>query len=330
MTNAEIVQALFKRLFYGRYGAQENEQVFFEPVILRMLEELQTAKDNQELSEADQENFLNTTSYSDLFKAYIKQAQRDMLVKSLSNPVDRDTRVYNASINKLTDYLERLASIMHADGLEILKEDELHRLGVSNISALKEILDNCHLIKKDGNAYSFELSSLKMYLVAQLIRKEAHGTIFPYQKDLTGKTYIGIPMTKPKPWDIQPQTHKQQPSITSQVNTTQTITSEEFEQILHSYKSTSILGYLSTFWIFSWISPTRSETIRALNNLQIENSQSNAPNINKDAIEQAIEQSEAKLEKKHRLNLFKGNAETEKNGTSTDDVVEQLSQKFKK
>ena len=78
------------------------------------------------------------------------------------------------------------------------------------------------------------------------------------------------------------------------------------------------MGYLSTFWIFSWISPTRSQTmieLKALCSL-ISNEE-----VTRSQIEEAIHRGDTKA---HRIRLFQARREHENNGTGTDAVIIQL------
>ncbi len=112
--------------------------------------------------------------------------------------------------------------------------------------------------------------------------------------------------------------------ITPQNNSSNTISKQAFTTILSAYKSQSFLGYLSSFWIFSWISPTRSQTMRELQGLLSSTQDKNS--VSRDQIEEAINKGDNKT---HRLGLLKeelGRIKT----TGTDEVVVQLKEALKK
>jgi Ran GTPase-activating protein (RanGAP) involved in mRNA processing and transport len=118
-------------------------------------------------------------------------------------------------------------------------------------------------------------------------------------------------------------------------NDRDTICLGEFKSIVDGYKSTSLLGdigkQLSTIWFLSWmISPTRSNTMLALQTLLKESEENHKDSISKEDINQAIEQSESGwFSSKHRTSLFRHEGDVENNHTSTDEVVEQLANHFK-
>lgn len=100
------------------------------------------------------------------------------------------------------------------------------------------------------------------------------------------------------------------------------ISKDDFETILNTYKSRSILGYLSTFWIFSWISPTRSQTMLELKLLL---SLADNQEINRTQITTALSKGDRAV---HRIGLFNGNNQVVKDGTGTDEVVIALRDSF--
>ena len=112
--------------------------------------------------------------------------------------------------------------------------------------------------------------------------------------------------------------------ITPQNNSRNTISKQEFAGILNEYKSQSFLGYLSSFWIFSWISPTRSQTMRELQGLLSSTQDKNS--VSRDQIEAAINKGDNKT---HRLGLLKEELGRRKT-TGTDEVIVQLTEALKK
>jgi Ran GTPase-activating protein (RanGAP) involved in mRNA processing and transport len=118
-------------------------------------------------------------------------------------------------------------------------------------------------------------------------------------------------------------------------NNQDTIDFNAFKDIVDTYKSTSLLGdigkQLSTIWFLSWmISPTRSNTMLALQTLLKVSEENNKEPISKENISQAIEQSESGwFSGKHRTSLFRHEGDVKNNHTSTDEVVEQLANHFK-
>ncbi|MDF1827448.1 MAG: hypothetical protein P1U39_04135 [Legionellaceae bacterium] len=125
-------------------------------------------------------------------------------------------------------------------------------------------------------------------------------------------------------------------SITQALELPNTIYLAEFKSIVDGYKSTSLLGdvgkQLSTLWFLSWmISPTRSNTMLALQTLLKESKENHMHDISKEDIHQAIEQSESGwFSSKHRTSLFRHEGDVENNHTGTDEVVERLANHFKK
>ena len=103
-----------------------------------------------------------------------------------------------------------------------------------------------------------------------------------------------------------------------------TISKADFEHILNTYKSQSMMGYLSTFWIFSWISPTRSQTMIELKSLLLSSSDEK---VTRTQIEAAINRGDNTA---HRLGLFKEELGHVKSGTGTDEVIVQLKDELNK
>lgn len=116
----------------------------------------------------------------------------------------------------------------------------------------------------------------------------------------------------------------QRDDIKPQNNSRNAISKQEFAGILNAYKSQSFLSYLSSFWLFSWISPTTSQTMRELKGLLLSTQDENS--VSRDQIEAAINKGDNKT---HRLGLFKeelGGIKT----TGTDEVIVQLKEALKK
>jgi hypothetical protein len=116
----------------------------------------------------------------------------------------------------------------------------------------------------------------------------------------------------------------QRDDIKPQNNSRKAISKKEFADILNAYKSKSFLSYLSSFWLFSWISPTRSQTMRELERLLL--SPQNENSVSRDQIEEAINKGDNKT---YRLRLFQDELERIKT-TGTDDVIVQLKEALKK
>lgn len=109
-----------------------------------------------------------------------------------------------------------------------------------------------------------------------------------------------------------------------QNNLNPVISTAELQQILNTYKSRSFLGYLSSFWIFSWISPTRSQTMLELKLLL--SSSVERQNVSKIQIQSALTLGDRAL---HRLGLFNETPGTIKDGSGTDEVIVQLREAMK-
>ena len=103
-----------------------------------------------------------------------------------------------------------------------------------------------------------------------------------------------------------------------------TISKQDFEKILNTYKSQSLLGYLSTFWLLSWISPIRSQTMHELRSLL---SSVHNEDISQVEIEGAISRGDNNA---HRTELFKGRLSAIKNTTGRDEVIVQLKEALNK
>ncbi|MDR3501408.1 MAG: ankyrin repeat domain-containing protein [Legionella sp.] len=96
------------------------------------------------------------------------------------------------------------------------------------------------------------------------------------------------------------------------------ISQKDLEIILKSYKSSSFMGFLSTLWFFSYfIPPQRSQAIIELNLLL------NYEHISHQQIINALSKDHDGI---RRVSLFKQQDNITKNGTSTDDVIYNLSQ----
>lgn len=104
------------------------------------------------------------------------------------------------------------------------------------------------------------------------------------------------------------------------VNTRDTISNQELKTILTSYKSTSVLGFISNLWLFSWfISPIRSQAMIELGLLL------NHQEISRHQIVNAISKDQDGL---RRLSLFNQDNNSKKNGTGTDEIISTLQDTF--
>lgn len=102
------------------------------------------------------------------------------------------------------------------------------------------------------------------------------------------------------------------------------ISKQKFADILETYKSQSFISYLSSFWIFSWISPTRSQTMRELEKLLL--STQDDESVSRDQIEKAINKGDNNT---YRVGLFKEELRRIKT-TGTDEVIVQLKEALRK
>jgi|GEM_PF-2175102 len=103
-----------------------------------------------------------------------------------------------------------------------------------------------------------------------------------------------------------------------------TISQEEFSDILNRYKSRSLLGWLSTFWLLSWIAPTRSQTMVELKAL-VNKHEHDHQAISYTEVHKAIERGNNST---RRLGLFDEVQKEAVNGTCTDDIIAELTNAF--
>lgn len=306
-----------------------------------------------ELPDTEVYDFLGKIKTGDLYKKFIEETQQKMVVARFSSPELGALSIGEAikldsAISNLSNYLERIAVILYADDLKFIEESDFPRLGIEDISLLKKIMDLCPLIEKNAGHYSLKQTWLIPHLYAQATYKDFTQGGSGVTRGADGKVYYPLPQRKARPWDLPttapvtlvtveksgsmplpqrdlssnnpcPPTSK----TAGQNNLSETISKSDFERILNTYKSQSFLGYLSTFLIFSWISPTRSQTMRELNSLL---SVVQGEEVNRNQIEDALNRGDNNA---HRLGLFKEKLAHVKNGTGTDEVIVQLSDAFK-
>ena len=361
MKHEQVAQQLLMRL---RINEKAPEYSTLKEMAVLILEAECNEREITELPDSELYEFINKTKSNDLYRRYIEETQRKMLIARITNPdmvLPRGgTIVFDGAIENLSYYLERMAAILWSDNLDHFQEDDFKRLGIEDIALVKKLIEFCPLIEKRDNQYFFKKKWLMSYLCAAEDYRFAQNCGFTIDENseqyklgirrgADGKAYYPLPQRKPRPWDL-PTVTPQKPatsensgssSLGTQISSEaiysngvsnqdsptiapqDRISKAEFERILNTYKSQSLLGYLSTFWIFSWISPTRSQTIRELKSLL---SVVQGEEVNRNQIEDALNRGDNNT---HRLGLFKEKLEHAKNGTGTDEVIVQLSDAFK-
>ncbi len=106
------------------------------------------------------------------------------------------------------------------------------------------------------------------------------------------------------------------------------ITKENMQEILDSYQSKNVvIKFLKAFAFFKWfLSGYQNQTMKSLNELLARKKEGDK--ITKEEIEKSISSSDDK-ESWRRLKLFKSENNALKKISGTDDVIEQLKNKFK-
>lgn len=324
MTNEEIIQCLFNRLSIQQ---TDNDYLLLKEAALYRINTEYTSLNGPELPSQIISFFIDNTRLNDLYHTAIEQAERRMIVINLSLGVQPPF----TPLKNLAYYLERMAVIMFASKCYFFPEQEIDRLGIKDTALVKEIIESCPLIEKSGSNYSFKSLNLVKYLWARAVKQELGSQSTEQLCTLgdDGKFFYPMPTSEQKPWDLPTSQQKsnaikQTPNNHTATSQPDTISRTKFNQILNAYQSQSILSYLNTFWIFSWIPPTRSQTMNRLNNL--------LTTINKDKvtyaeIEQALTLGDHHV---HRLGLFKNGTQSEKSNSGTDEVVLQLHEAFRR
>lgn len=351
MKHEQVVQQVIDRL-------QINESVPEFPILKAMTLLIVEAYCNErgvdELPDTEVYDFLSKINTGDLYKKFIEETQQKMVVTRFSSPELGALPIGEAikldsAINNLSNYLERLAVILYADDLKFIEESDFPRLGIEDVSLLKKIMDLCPLIEKNAGHYSLKQTWLIPHLYAQATYKDFSQGGSGVTRGADGKVYYPLPpQRKARPWDLPavtqtpvtsgnsgpsslgthiPRETTHSNNVSNQgsppIALQNTISKAEFESILNTYKSQSFLGYLSTCWLFSWISPTRSQTMMELKSLL---SVTQGEVVQRNQIEEALNRGDNNA---HRLGLFKESIEHLKNGTGTDEVIVQLNEAFK-